>query len=361
MKIKMILLSIIFIYTGCYNSNKDIKNIKDIENKQIINLESNITGIVGINHINNAFIYADYNNNNILDEDEPYTLSDTNGQYKLTVIKEYQNYNIIAKKGVDILTSEINNIDLKIHIDKLSKINNIDLNLFTTFISIKRANGENKIDSIKAVMKQLEIPINKYSNLLNNKYSKLSNILMLDNILILFDNDKNIIINNIINKNLFILTHNNIIEQMTNMLNIKEDNKNIISLLLNDIFKLNKQDGFIYTQKSINLQLNLINKVKDLEVIDYKIIKNKLLKIALKTSQVINAEDKIIINILNILNIFGNDYVYIKNNYPILFDVKIDKVDIELYIKLISEKDINEDIDKYIQNKYKVYLSKLNK
>jgi len=363
MRIKniILLLSMIFLYTGCNDSNKNKKNIKDNKKQQIINLESNITGFIGINHINNALVYADYNNNNILDKNEPDTLSNINGEYKLIVLKKYKNYNIIAKKGIDILTSVVNDIDLKVYIDKLSKNNNIDLNLFTTFISIKRVNYENNIDSIKAVMKQLEIPLNKYSNISSNKDNELSNILMLKNILILFDNDKNIIIKDIISKNLFTLTHNNIIEYMINMLNVKEDNKNIISLLLNDIFKFNKQGSFEYTQKSVILQLNLINKVKEFKIIDYKNIKNKLLKIVQKTSQIINKEDENIISILSTLNIFGSDYVYIKNNYPILFDVKIDKIDIELYIKLISKKNINEDIDKYIQNKYKVYLSKLNK
>jgi len=358
------LLSVIFLYSGCNNFTNENENNKDNkENKKqkTISLKKEITGFIGINRINNATVYADYNDNNILDRDEPSTTSDINGKYKLTVINKYKNYNIIAKEGIEILTSEINNIDLKVYIDKLAKNNKIDINLFTTFISIKRKKGENKLDSIKSIMKQLEIPFNEYNNILYNKDGRLSNIIMLRNILILFENNKNIIIKDIIEKNLFTITYNEVIEHMVNMLNVKENNKNIITLLLNDIFKLNKRGNFIYTQKSINLQLKLINKVKDSEIIVYKIIKNKLLKIATETSQVINVEDKIVMSILNVLNVFGNDYVYIKNNYPILFEVKIDKIDIDLYVKLISKKNINKDIDKYIQNKYKIYLSKINK
>jgi len=67
----------------------------------------NISGTIVDGYIKDAKICLDINNNSQCDDNEPYTISDENGNYTLSVTANNGEYKIISVGGVDMATREV--------------------------------------------------------------------------------------------------------------------------------------------------------------------------------------------------------------------------------------------------------------
>ena len=120
---KLLIISIVFLFIGCGGSSSSSTTTSS----------TNISGTAVDGYIKDAKVCIDINNNNLCDNDEPTTTTNTDGKFTFTNINPSLNgKNIIIVGGVDTATNTIFDGILKNRLDINNK--NINITPLTTLV-----------------------------------------------------------------------------------------------------------------------------------------------------------------------------------------------------------------------------------
>jgi hypothetical protein len=364
MKNKIVLLffiSTIFLVTGCFD--KKDKKVKELEIEDKTESVKILTGKVIDGYISGAEVFADYNNNGILDLNEPSTIADEEGVFAIEVDNLNGGYKLVSINGIDSISGSVIKNRLSAYVDK--NVNNLNINPLTTMVSIKQEDTNlNYKESLNMISKMLKVSEEDIlSDTLLNKNKKAYYI----GLLILKASDLGINIEDyrkVIselkddNLNLQQIIYEIIYANKKIDINIKENLVIIFNKLLNDLKSELSIEELYKVQQSIDKKRDLILTSIENEDFDLTKIEDAILEIEEDSKNTKYSNIFRILDMIKISNYKNKEYLI--KTYPSLFTIKLNRNSTlnDFLVELKKVKTLPDDFLDYINIKIRTLRSK---